>query len=282
MTAADQPGDHPEILRVEALAFGYPGREVLRAIDFSARAGEVIGLCGPNGAGKSTLLRLILGLLAPRAGRVLLGGDPVAALDRREIARRAALLMQDGPLELPLSAREVVALGRLPHLRRFEDERPSDQLAIDAAMDLTDTRAFADRPVTELSGGERHRVQLARALAQETPLLLLDEPTASFDVSHQLQALRLLRAAAARGRAVLVAMHDLSLAARACDRILLLGEGRLQADGPPALALTEDNLARLFRVQARVRRDETGALVIVPLAPLDQAHDEAHDRGRDR
>ena len=265
--AAPAVGD--EIVRVEALSFGYPGREVLDDVGFGARAGEVVGLCGPNGAGKSTLLRLILGLLSPRAGRVMLGGDPVAGLERREIARRAALLMQDAPLELPLSAREVVALGRLPHLRRFEGERASDQVAIDAAMELTDTLAFADRRVTELSGGERHRVQLARALAQETPLLLLDEPTASFDVAHQLQALALLRAAAARGRAVLVAMHDLSLAARSCDRILLLGEGRLQADGPPAQALTEDNLARLFRVRARVRADEGGVLLVVPLAAIE-------------
>ncbi|HET6149942.1 MAG TPA: ABC transporter ATP-binding protein [Polyangia bacterium] len=263
------PPVRDEIVRVEALAFGYSGRDVLRGIDFRARAGEVIGLCGPNGAGKSTLLRLILGLLSPRAGRVVLCGDPVAGLERREIARRAALLMQDGPLELPLSAREVVALGRLPHLRRFEAERASDEAAIDAAMELTDTRAFADRRVTELSGGERHRVQLARALAQDTPLLLLDEPTASFDVAHQLQALQLLRAAAARGRAVLVALHDLSLAARSCDRILLLGDGLLQADGPPAQALTAESLARLFRVRARVHTDEGGTLLVIPLAPID-------------
>jgi iron complex transport system ATP-binding protein len=257
------------LVRVQELAFGFPGRAVLRGVTFTARAGEVIGLCGPNGAGKSTLLRLILGLLRPGAGRIWLGGDPVDALDRREIARRAAFLMQDSPLDLPLLAREVVAMGRLPHLRRFEAERASDRAAIDAAMELTDTRAFADRRVTELSGGERHRVQLARALAQETPLLLLDEPTASFDVAHQLQALRLLRQVAARGHSVMVALHDLSLAARSCDRILLLGDGRLQADGPPAQALTEENLARLFRVRARVRTDEEGGLTVTPLAPLD-------------
>jgi iron complex transport system ATP-binding protein len=258
-----------DLVRVEGLDFGYPDRAVLRGVAFAARAGEVIGLCGPNGAGKSTLLRLILGLLAPGAGRIWLGGAPVDTLDRREIARRAAFLMQDSPLDLPLSVREVVAMGRLPHLRRFEAEGARDLAAIDAALALTDTRAFADRRVTELSGGERHRVQLARALAQETPLLLLDEPTASFDVAHQLQALRLLRGVAAGGRAVLVALHDLSLAARSCDRILLLGDGRLHADGPPAEALSEDNLARLFRVRARVRTDEDGGLTVTPLAPLD-------------
>ena len=258
-----------DVVRMEQVDFGYPGRAVLRGINFAARAGEVVGVCGPNGTGKSTLLRLILGLLRPQAGRVWLGGDPVAALDRREIARRAALLMQDSPLDLPLSVREVVALGRLPYLRRFETEREADRAAIDAAMEITDTQVLADRRVTELSGGERHRVQLARVLAQDTPLMLLDEPTASFDVAHQLQALRLVRAAAARGRTVLVAMHDLSLAARNCDRILLLGDGRLQADGSPAEALTEENLARLFRVRARVDVDEDGLLRVVPIEPLD-------------
>jgi iron complex transport system ATP-binding protein len=264
-----------DVLRVEALDFGYPGRPVLRGVDFAARAGEIIALCGPNGAGKSTLLRVILGLLPARAGRVLLAGDAVSALPRREIARRAALLMQDSPLDLPLSAREVVALGRLPHLRRFQAEGADDSAAIDAALDLTDTRSFADRLVTELSGGERHRVQLARALAQETPLLLLDEPTASLDVAHQLQALRLLRAVAARGRTVLVALHDLSLAARSCDRILLLGDGQLQADGRPVDVLTEANLARLFHVRARVWTDQDGALLVIPLAPL---HDDGTPR----
>jgi len=257
------------LLDVEGLAFGYPGQPVLDGVTFAAGAGEVMALCGPNGAGKSTLLRLMLGLLRPRAGRVSLGGAPVAALRRREIALRAALLLQDAPMEMPLTVREVVAMGRLPHLGRFRSEGEGDLLAIERALDVTDTRAFADRRVTDLSGGERHRVQLARAVAQEAPVLLLDEPTASLDVSHQLEALALARALAAGGRLVVVALHDLSLAARACDRILLLAEGRLQADGPPAAVLTEANLARFFRVRAAVRADIADGLVVVPLAPLD-------------
>jgi iron complex transport system ATP-binding protein len=256
------------LAEVEALSFAYGGREVLQGIAFSARAGEVIGLCGPNGVGKSTLLRLILGLLRPRSGQVRLGGDAVAALDRREIARRATLLLQESTLDLPLSVREVVAMGRLPHLARFQPEGPADIEAIDRALDFTDTRALADRRVTELSGGERHRVQLARALAQGSPLLMLDEPTASLDVAHQLQALGLARTLAAAGRCVLVALHDLSLAARSCDRILLLAGGRLQGDGPPAAVLTEETLARVFRVRAAVRTDDRGQMLIVPLEPL--------------
>jgi iron complex transport system ATP-binding protein len=259
----------PAAVEVEALGFGYPGREVLRDVGLSARAGEVIGLCGPNGAGKSTLLRLIVGLLRPRSGRVVLGGDDVGLLDRREIARRAALLLQDSALDVPLSVREVVAMGRLPHLRRFQPEGAEDLAAIEAALELTDSRGLADRRVTELSGGERHRVQLARALAQATPVLLLDEPTASLDLAHQLQVLRLLRTTAAGGRCVMVALHDLSLAARSCDRILILAEGGLGADGTPREVLTEENLARFFRVRASVRSDPEGVPLIVPLAPID-------------
>jgi iron complex transport system ATP-binding protein len=263
------------LLEVDGLAFGYPGRAVLDGVTFSASAGEVIGLCGPNGAGKSTLLRLILGLLRPRAGRVSLAGAEVSTLRRHQIALRAALLLQDAPMEMPLTVREVVAMGRLPHLGRFEAESERDLAAIERAMELTDTHAFADRRVTDLSGGERHRVQLARAVAQEAPVLLLDEPTASLDVVHQLAALRLARSLAAGGRCVVVALHDLSLAARGCDRILLLADGRVQADGAPAQVLTEDNLARFFRVRAVVLSNVLGDLhadnagpIVVPLAPL--------------
>jgi len=262
------PPPAPPLIEADGLAFSYPGRRVLDDVTFTVAAGEVIGICGPNGAGKSTLLRLILGLLRPDAGRVLLGGAPVAALRRREIALRAALLLQDAQIDVPLSVREVVAMGRLPHLRRFAGEGEADADAIERAMELTDTRAFADRRVTDLSGGERHRVQLARAVAQEAPVLLLDEPTASLDVVHQLEALRLARTLAAGGRCVLIALHDLSLAARGCDRIFLLADERLQADGPPAAVLTEETLARFFRVRASVRAEPAGGVTIVPLEPI--------------
>jgi iron complex transport system ATP-binding protein len=254
------------LLAAHGLSFGYPGREVLRDVTFSLPAGELVALCGPNGAGKSTLLRLLLGLHAPAAGRVELGGRPLSALSRREIARRAALLPQESPAELPLTAREVVALGRLPHLGRFQPESAADHAAVASALEATDTAGLAERPLTELSGGERHRVHLARALAQGAAVLLLDEPVAGLDLAHQLQALDLLRATVGAGQAAIVALHDLSLAAR-CDRVLVLAGGGLRADAPPAEVLTPETLARHFGVRAEILRDGAGHPHVVPLGP---------------
>jgi len=250
------------LVEASNVTFGYRGAPVLRDVGFAIGAGELVGLCGPNGAGKSTLLRLLLGLHTPSAGRVMLAGTPLAGLSRRQIARHAALLPQDAPVDVPLSVREAVALGRLPHLGRLQAETAADVEAVTRALAATDTTALAERPLTELSGGERHRVHLARALAQEAPLLLLDEPIAGLDIAHQLAAMDLLRATATAGRAVLVALHDLALAGRRCDRILLLADGALDADAPPAAVLTRDTLARVFGVRADVRLDPTGRPVV--------------------
>jgi iron complex transport system ATP-binding protein len=255
---------------VEAVdvGFGYGSRPVLHQVRFAIGAGELVALCGPNGAGKSTLLRLLLGLHRPSGGQIRLGGAPVSALARREIARRAALLPQDAPADLPLTVREVVGLGRLAHLDRFQPEARADREAVERALAATDVVELAERPVAELSGGERHRVHLARALAQEAPLLLLDEPIAGFDVAHQLRALDLLRAMADAGRGVLVALHDLGLAARRCDRMILLSAGTIRADAPPAEVVTPAMLAEVFAVRAEVRRDGDGRPLVIPMAPI--------------
>jgi iron complex transport system ATP-binding protein len=256
------------LIDAHGLGFSYGVAPLFTGVTFQIGAGELVGLCGPNGAGKSTLLRLLLGLLQPRAGTVCLHGRAVETLGRRDVARLAALLLQETVIELPLSVREVVAMGRLPHLGRFQPEGPSDVEAVEAAMAVTDTLALAERSVMELSGGERHRVHLARAVAQGAPVLMLDEPTASLDLVHQLQAMQLLRTTVAEGKCALVAVHDLSLAARSCDRILLLAGGGLVADAPPAEVLTVENLARHFHVRAEVRTDGAGRPVVIPLAPL--------------
>ena len=255
------------MLKASQISFAYGRREILRAVSFAVERGEFVGLIGANGAGKTTLLRVLLNLLKPNAGEVLLDGDSIATLNRREIARRAAFVPQDTSVDFAFTAREIVAMGRTPHLGRFAPESARDQAAIETAMRTTETDVFANRAIVELSGGERQRVFLARALAQETALILLDEPTANLDLAHQFAALQTIQNTVKnQNRIALAAIHDLSLAARFCDRLILLRDGEIKADGAPFAVVTETNLQQHFGLRARVRRDdETGDLIVWPL-----------------
>jgi iron complex transport system ATP-binding protein len=247
------------------LSFAYDGRPVLHGVSLAIEAGEFVGLIGANGSGKTTLLRILLGLLSA-SGEVWLCGDRLESLDRREVAKRATMVPQDTRIDFAFTAREIVAMGRAPYLGRFRPEAVADKEAIAHAMCETGTEGLAERPVTELSGGERQRVHLARALAQETRVILLDEPTANLDLAHQYEALELVLEFTRSGGAALAAIHDLSLAARFCDRLLLLSEGMIVAAGLPSEVITESNLARHFALRASVRSDEeTGGLIIYPL-----------------
>jgi len=255
------------LLMAQNISFAYDGRPVLKGISMSVDAGEFVGLVGANGSGKTTLLRILLGSL-PAPGEVRLCGDLLRSLDRREIARRATMAPQDTRMDFAFTAREIVAMGRTPYLGRFRPEGVADKEAIARAMRETGISDLAERNVTELSGGERQRVHLARALAQEARVILLDEPTANLDLTHQVEALELVREFTRAGGGVLAAIHDLSLAARFCERLLLLSEGQIVAAGPPAEVITESNLARHFALSARVWRDEeTGGLIVYPLGP---------------
>jgi iron complex transport system ATP-binding protein len=253
------------LLTAQNISFAYDGRPILQEISLAVEAGEFVGLIGANGGGKTTLLRILLGLLSS-SGEVRMSGDLLNSLDRREVARRATMAPQDTRMDFAFTAREIVAMGRTPYLGRFTPEGVKDKEAIARAMRETGVEELAERPVTELSGGERQRVHLARALAQETRVILLDEPTANLDLTHQYEALELVREFTRSGGAALAAIHDLSLAARFCDRLLLLSERRIVADGRPAEVITESNLARHFALRARVRHDEeTGGLIVYPL-----------------
>lgn len=258
------------VLEARSLEFAYGPEPVLSGVDFALHAGELVALVGPNGAGKSTLLKLLLGWLAPGSGEVIVEGAAPSRLSRRDIARKIAFVPQDARVDFEFTVRELVAMGRTPHLGRFQPEGAADLRAIERALEATETGSLEGRIALELSGGERQRVHLARALAQETAILLLDEPTASLDIEHQLALLALVRRLTREGRAVLVAMHDLSLAARFADRAVVLASGKIVAEGPPEQVFTEAMLEQWFRIRARVRRSgEDGSLEVIPLSPLD-------------
>ncbi|MES1149696.1 MAG: ABC transporter ATP-binding protein, partial [Bradyrhizobium guangdongense] len=226
------------------------GRAVLQDISLSLSSGHLVALVGPNGAGKTTLLRALAGLI-PASGDIEIGGRALASLSLRERARRFAYLPQGHIVHWPLASRDIVALGRYPH-GATDPARlsPRDAEAVARAMQAADVVQFADRRATELSGGERSRVALARVLATEAPVILADEPTSSLDPRHQLDVMQTLRKAADTGVLVIVVTHDLGLAARFADRVLVMSGGRLVSQGKPAEALSEQVLADVFRVTA--------------------------------
>jgi iron complex transport system ATP-binding protein len=237
--------------------------EALRGVTLRVAAGEVVGLVGPNAAGKSTLARVGCGLLVPSSGEVLLRGNPVARLPRRERARRVAFLAQHQPSELPFTAREVALMGRTPHLGLWSLEGEGDHALAESALQELDALDLAERPVSQLSGGERQRVFLARCFAQEARLLILDEPTASLDLSHQVLLVNAVRRRARAGGGALLVLHDLTIAGSACDRLALLVAGRVAAEGTCTQVLRPEVLSAAYGTAVDVVEDPaTGALLV--------------------
>jgi len=254
VTTTDAP-----LLRGVGLSWVVHGRAILDEVSVAARPGRILGIVGPNGAGKSTLLRLLLGIISPSRGELFLGDTPYGSLcgqeARRAFARQVALVPQEISVAFPFRVREVVGLGRLPHLpspgffptpARLGLGRPEDEAHTERALRTCSLEALADRPLGSLSGGERRRVFLARALAQDARVLLLDEPTGALDVAQQLALQTTLRALAANGRAIVTVGHDLSWVAELCDDVLLLRAGREIGQGPIEDALTPEALGKTF------------------------------------
>jgi len=235
---------------------------VLRGVSLTVAAGELVALVGPNGAGKSTLLAALSGDVEPARGTVTLDGRPVGALAARELARRRAVLLQRQGLAFGFRVADVVAMGRAPWHRT--PAALDDELLVAAAMERADVAPLALRLFPTLSGGEQARVSFARVLAQASPVLLLDEPTAALDVRHQEAVLGVARSAADEGAAVVVVLHDLSLAAAYADRVAVLSDGVVAADGPPAAVLTDELVSRVYQHPVRVV-DVDGSLVVVPV-----------------
>lgn len=237
------------MIRLDGVTVAYRGRPALRDVTLDIAAGERVALVGPNGAGKSTLLRVVAGLLAPVAGRVELGGAPIGSLSRGAVARRLAVVPQLPSLPFATTVEAVVALGRLPHEHPVRGLRPSDRAAIAAAIDRVGIGHLLGRDARELSLGERQLVLLAMAIAQATPVLILDEPTVHLDLRHQVEVMDLVTDLNAReGTTIVAVLHDLGLAAHFFPRIVVLEGGRLVADGPPSEVLTGDRIRETFGV----------------------------------
>ena len=255
------------------------GERILHGVSLRADRGQMVGLIGPNGAGKSTFLRAMSGILNCQRGVVRLGGADLSAMSSKDIAASLALVPQIAPYTHGFTALELVLMGRYPHMGRFQIEGMMDDHIARDAMRLTETEQFADRTLDTLSGGERQRVFVSRALAQHPRVLLLDEPTSNLDVLHQLKTLDLVRQLVDNGLTAIAAIHDLNMAARYCDRLVLLRSGRVLVEGPPEKVLSPEAIESAFGVKSAVYRDPiTNSLAISLIGPA-EARPRAQIRG---
>jgi iron complex transport system ATP-binding protein len=269
LTPDTAAGSRQPLLAVDGLRFGFGSRRVLDEVSFIVGAGELVTLVGPNGSGKTTLLKSLLGLLSPAAGTIKLAGHDIDSLSRREIARLIGYVPQDSSVRFPLTALEFVLQGRFAHgkVLGFDSER--DVVEAQAAMEMTGTLELAGRPVTELSGGERQRVMVARALSGRPRLLLLDEPVANLDISHQIKTLDLVRRFTTdREISAIVVTHELNLASEFATAALMLKSGKVMANGPPHEVFTAPALSALFGADLLVDKNPvSGAPRITLVAP---------------
>jgi iron complex transport system ATP-binding protein len=258
-------------LEAHKLAFGYPGKPIGHDVDLAVGPGDVLCLLGPNGAGKTTLFKTLLGLLPAQGGEVRIGDAPLGRMSHREIARRVAYIPQAHTPPFPYAVRDVVLMGRTAHLGPFESPGRADRDATDRALDLLGIRDLAAEDYTRISGGQRQLALIARALAQETPLLVMDEPTASLDFGNQALVLRQVRRLSAQGFGLVLSTHNPDHAFACATRVALLHGGTVIAEGMPADALTPDRLRRVYGIPVTIERLADGRTVCA--AALDSAGD---------
>jgi ABC-type cobalamin/Fe3+-siderophores transport system ATPase subunit len=265
--ATSDGASRPATLTGHGLVVGYGGDPVLDGVDLDVLDGELTVVVGPNACGKSTLLRALARVLPVRGGEVRLSGRPIGSYQPKEVARRLGLLPQAPGAPEGIVVSDLVARGRYPHQSLLRQWSPADQAAVDEAMAAADVTGLADRPVDELSGGQRQRVWIAMALAQETPILLLDEPTTYLDIAHQLEVLDLAQDLHAAGRTVVAVLHELHLAFRYASHLVVMHAGAVVAQGDPREVVTADLVRAVFDLPCRVVPDpETGTPMIIPLA----------------
>ena len=264
-------GNRPPAISAQGLTYEVDDKRLLQGVSLHADRGQLVGLVGPNGAGKTTLLRALSGILRCQEGVVRFDGVDVEHQSSRALAASVALVPQIAPYTHGFNVIELVLMGRYPHLGRFQIEGREDNRIARDAMRLTETEQFADRTLDTLSGGERQRVFIARALTQQPRVLLLDEPTTNLDVLHQLKVLDVVRRLVDDGLTAIAAIHDLNMAARYCDRLVLLSGGRVLAEGPPEQVLSPETMESAFGVRAAIHRDPvTGSLAVSLIGPADE------------
>lgn len=272
---ASQAGSGPAEVRIESLRVDYGGDPVVDGIDLVVPTGSITAIIGPNGCGKSTLLKTVARVLSPAEGRVLLDGEPVHRMPTRTVARMLGLLPQSNSVPEQLTVRDLVERGRFPHRRTFAPWTAEDRTAVADALAATGMTDLAHRAVDELSGGQRQRAWIAMVLAQQTPVLLLDEPTTYLDLAHRLEVLRLLRTLnRERGVTVVMVLHDLVEACRYSDHLIAIRDGAIYASGTPAEVITPGTVSAVFGIDCITIPDPvTGSPIVVPLEPEDGASD---------
>ena len=266
------------LLQVKDLSVARGRCQIVKKISFSLAAGEVLGLIGPNGAGKSTLIKSIAGVLPKQKGKILFNKKPIGRMSREKRARSVSYLAQNAIAHWPLSVERVIALGRLPHLAPWQSFKEEDKDAIRVAMEQSEVSHLQGRTVKHLSGGEQTLVMLARVLAVGADLILADEPVSGLDPNHQIQVMEVLKKKAAEGCGVIVVLHDLTLAARFCNRLLFLNEGKLIEEGSPSNVLSSENLKKGFGIEAK-SGNQDGEFYLIPWKRIHHKDSLSLERG---
>ncbi|TFG56026.1 MAG: ABC transporter ATP-binding protein [Methanomassiliicoccus sp.] len=246
------------MMKIEDIGFSYREKPVLEKVDLEVKKGEIIGILGPNGCGKTTLLKLLNRNLHPNVGKVLMDGTDLEEISKRRIARHIAVVPQSNEIRFAFSVRDIVMMGRMPFLDRFQGESLEDARIVDEAMEKTNIKEFSDRLINTMSGGERQRVIIARAIAQRPEIILLDEPTLHLDINHQFEVLELVnRLSDEEKLTVIIVSHDLPMVVKYCDRIVLIHDHRVFAIGTPEEVLTKENMRIVFNIDALLEYDDT-------------------------
>lgn len=255
-------------IKVTDLHFAYMDKPVLKGISLSIELGEFVGLIGPNGSGKTTFFRILSGVLRPQRGTIEINGRRIGSYHRKDLAQLIAVVPQETVVTFPFSVTEIVLMGRAPYLKGLAFEKTSDLEIVRKSLEETDVLPLADRLISELSGGEKQRVIIARALTQEPQIMLLDEPTSFLDIKHQLDVYDLLhRLNMERRMTVIAVSHDLNLAAQYCSRILLLNNGQVVSDGSPEKVITEENISEVYGAEVLIEKNEViGSPFVIPLS----------------